>query len=101
GCSNKVFGGGYCKNHQYKRPNDRHVYNKEAARFKKENPFCMAKLDGCTKRTDEVHHKRGRLGLRLMDEKYWLPVCRNCHRQIEENPEMAKEKGFSESRLIK
>jgi hypothetical protein len=29
----------------------------------------------------------------------WLAVCRNCHTFIEENPEAAKEMGFSESRL--
>lgn len=45
----------------------------------------------------EIHHKRGRIGSNLFE--HFLAVCSDCHRKIEENPEWAKENGFSEGRL--
>tara|TARA_Y100000592_G_scaffold37730_1_gene59702 strand:+ start:1052 stop:1198 length:147 start_codon:yes stop_codon:yes gene_type:complete len=40
---------------------------------------------------------RGR-GIYHLDVDTWLPVCRNCHTWIENNPVDAKELGFSISR---
>jgi hypothetical protein len=34
----------------------------------------------------------------MLDTTLFFPVCRICHNQIEENPIMAKEMGFSVSR---
>lgn len=48
----------------------------------------------------EIHHIKGRQNEMLYDEKYMLPVCSEAHRYIELHPNEAKEKGFSESRLI-
>lgn len=45
------------------------------------------------------HHKRGRLGDFLMDERYWLPVCMKHHMYIEDHPEESYKKGWSELRL--
>jgi len=45
----------------------------------------------------EIHHKRGRIGENLFND--FLAVDRDCHRQIEENPQWAKEQNFSLSRL--
>jgi hypothetical protein len=45
------------------------------------------------------HHKRGRLGQLLLNEKYWLPVCVGHHQYIEEHPEEAYRNGWSELRL--
>ncbi len=42
----------------------------------------------------EIHHRKGRVGPLLMDETYWMAVCRYAHRQIHENPKIAKEKGY-------
>lgn len=98
-CSYPVFGGGYCLKHQSMRHGGRWNYILKAKEFKKSNALCKANLEGCTKKTQDVHHKKGRSGSLLMDENYWLPVCRNCHRIIEQNPKMAKELGLSESRL--
>lgn len=47
----------------------------------------------------EVHHKKGRIGKLLCDVKYWLAVSREGHIKIENNPEWAKEQGYSLSRL--
>lgn len=50
----------------------------------------------------EVHHKKGRATIELLlDKKHWLAVSREGHIKIELNPEWAKEKGFSASRLAK
>lgn len=69
--------------------------------FKKDNPECKAKVNGyCTKYTDDPHHRRGR-GKYLLDTSTWLACCRSCHTYIENHPEEAKEKGWSESRLAK
>ena len=54
----------------------------------------------------EVHHSRGREGYAddyarendiplILDERWWLAVSRKGHKEIENNPDWAKEKGFS------
>lgn len=93
----------------YKAPNKvspkRKELNKEyfalVEQFKKDNPKCKANVNEyCTKNTEDPHHTRGR-GKYLLDVGTWLPVCRSCHIFIEANPEIAKERGWSESRLAK
>jgi hypothetical protein len=49
--------------------------------------------------TTDVHHKKGRVGSLFLDTRYWLAVSREGHVMIEENPEWAKEKGYSLNRL--
>jgi hypothetical protein len=62
-------------------------------------------------RAVDVHHRMGRIGfadewarqneiILLLDKRFWLPVSRRGHREIEENPNWAKKKGFSVDRLI-
>jgi hypothetical protein len=74
-------------------------YNKRVKVWKEENPVCKADLPGCSKQTVDCHHRKGKIELLLLDETYWLPVCRHCHNWIERNPNAAKEKGLSLSRL--
>lgn len=76
------------------------IYNIAATQFKKDNPYCMARLDVCTDRTSDIHHKKGR-GEYLLDVTTWLATCRECHHRIELNPAHAKELGLSENRLDK
>jgi hypothetical protein len=82
-CNNPVFGGGYCKHHQYLRPHGvpKPKAIKEIApmsKRKKEetghyvdlrqaflatSPLCQAKLINiCSRIATEVHHKQGRTG---------------------------------------
>jgi hypothetical protein len=49
----------------------------------------------------EVHHKKGRIGKLLTDVRFFLGVSRKGHKKIEENPEWAKEMGYSLDRLSK
>jgi hypothetical protein len=54
----------------------------------------------------EIHHKMGREGYAdqwakengislLVDTRFFLPVCRSAHEQIENNPEWAYSMGYS------
>lgn len=64
-----------------------------------EKPLCEAQLPGCSRIATEIHHKGGRDGENLF--RHFLSVCRGCHETIEMNPEMAKEREFTISRLKK
>lgn len=44
----------------------------------------------------DCHHTRGRLGPLLMDERYWLAVCRECHTKIHKEVAWSKEMGYIE-----
>jgi hypothetical protein len=57
-----------------------------------ENETC--KVCGSEQST-ECHHKKGREGNRLLDERYWLPVCRSCHSFITEDSAEAIRQGYS------
>ena len=61
--------------------------------------MCEAKLDGCTLRATDVHHKKGRIGDNMLDVNHWLGVCRTCHNWIENHPDESYELGFSKKRL--
>lgn len=66
--------------------------------FLSKKPMCEAKIHNCTLKSTDIHHKKGR-GEYYLDTTTWLSVCRSCHDWIEDNPEDAKELGFSENRL--
>lgn len=74
------------------------AYNVLAKSFKQRHPHCMARLEGCSGVTSDIHHMRGR-NVYLLDESEFLAVCRNCHNWIELHPAEAKELGFSKNRL--
>jgi len=60
------------------------------------HPLCEV----CNQRkATSIHHKRGRDGDNLFS--YFLSVCTNCHRYIEDNPQFAKENNYSMSRIKK
>lgn len=62
---------------------------------KKENAICPI-----TKQpTTDVHHKKGRVGSLFLDTKHWIALSREGHKFVEENPEWAKENGYSLNRL--
>ncbi len=81
-----------------KRAEEMVLYKEMRVAFMKENKVCAAGLDGCTKKATDVHHMAGRTNAMLLDQTKWLAVCRNCHRQITDNSEMAIAKSLSISR---
>jgi hypothetical protein len=72
-------------------------YNQKREAFLRANPICVVTGEKAT----EIHHSAGRIGKMLLDETYWKPVSRKGHIHIEENPDWAKERGYSISRLSK
>lgn len=82
-----------------KRSKENKIYTGKRIIFLAEHKICEAKLEGCTIKSTDVHHIRGRCGELFLDETHWKALCRSCHKFVEENSEMAKELGLSESRL--
>lgn len=82
---------------------DRKEYAPKAKQFVKDHPVCQAGIPGiCSKDSVCVHHKAGKNSkVDLLDETRWLAVCFPCHRIIEENPDYARQQGFSLSRHSK
>ena len=78
-----------------KRKQEEAIYKVKRKRYLEENRICEA----CLKQATEIHHKKGRLGTMIYNELYFMAVCRTCHLYIENNPQEAKVKGWSVSRL--
>jgi hypothetical protein len=71
------------------------LYTVLRKQFLKDNPNCRV----CGLEAEEVHHKLGRIGNRMLDTTEWLSVCSLCHHEIEMRPEWAKENGYSKNRI--
>lgn len=69
-------------------------------KYIKHHPMCQANLPGCTQQATDVHHKKGR-GEYLLDDMFYISVCRSCHSWIETHPEEAIALNFSQLRLDK
>lgn len=76
------------------------IYSIVAPKFKLQHPDCEAKLEGCTKKTEDIHHKYKRTGFWLIISKYFLATCRNCHDKITVNSAMAVDLDLSIPRNI-
>lgn len=74
-------------------------YLKKKKVYLKDNPNCQ--FPGCKKKANDLHHKRGRVGDLLTDERYFLGLCRDHHNWVHLNPIAALEMGLSEKRLAK
>lgn len=71
------------------------IYSVRRKLFLEANPICP--ITG--EKTVDIHHMRGRTGTLYLDENYWLAVSRDGHEKIENNPEWAKENGYSLNRI--
>jgi hypothetical protein len=68
------------------------VYYKLIGPWKQKNPICAV----CKKRkTQDVHHMKGKEGTLLIEVEFWLPVCRPCHTKINDDSKWAIEQGYS------
>lgn len=75
-------------------------YSKIRIAFLVVNPYCKAKLQGCTRIATDVHHSEGR-GENHLKISTWIPLCRTCHSFVELHPSIAKTLNLSKSRLNK
>jgi len=57
----------------------------------KTHPICeLCKIN----KSEQIHHRAGRLGDLLTKEKFFLAVCDKCHKRIHLNEEESREKGL-------
>lgn len=83
-----------------KRSKEEKLYSAKRVLYLQNHPMCEAHLPGiCTDYATDIHHMSGRIGDLLLDTNYWKALCRKCHDYVENNPEIAKEKGLSINRL--
>lgn len=71
-------------------------YSAKKKKFLEENPRCAVFPGQSSK---DIHHIRGKIGSRFLDERYWLAVSREGHNWIHDNEEEASKKGWYLSRL--
>jgi hypothetical protein len=66
-------------------------YRKRRMAFLKNNPACRecGRSKGLS-----IHHSRGRAGSLMLDEKFWIVLCWAHHRQVHDNPDWARSKGY-------
>jgi hypothetical protein len=64
-----------------KRAKEATEYTAKKKKFLKDNPYCQAKLLGCSKGSIDLHHA-GMRGKNYLNEETFLAVCRNCHNLI-------------------
>lgn len=105
-CNNPVWSGGFCKWHSKrqqikvisnKRKEEKKEYDKKRKLYLIEHSICEVKE--CNNKATQIHHKVGRVGNNYTDESTFLAVCASCHKQIEENPQWAKDNNYSINRL--
>ena len=80
-----------------KRMAEDRLYLKKRKEYLTAHIRCEVK--GCNRVSEDIHHKKGRVGKLLFDERYFLSVCRIHHAEIEIKPSWAKENNLSTSRL--
>lgn len=80
-----------------KRMAEERLYDKKKKEYLTEHIRCEVK--GCNRVSEQLHHRKGRIGKLLYDERFFMAVCREHHTEIEVNPDAAKKNGYSLSRL--
>ena len=100
------------KRRSAKRARQTGIYVREEEKFLEAHPFCQAwifneRLDErfvlasggivegvMVPRSTEVHHRNKKDGDRLLDQRWWLAVCRTQHDWIENHKNLARESGL-------
>lgn len=80
-----------------KRARQMREYAQLRAGFLTANPRCGFP-GGCTQPASDVHHRKGRVGVLLLDVTKWSALCRPHHGFLTEHPAIAYEMGMSERR---
>ncbi|MGK2898629.1 MAG: hypothetical protein ACSLE9_08065 [Burkholderiaceae bacterium] len=82
-----------------KRDKENRLYLHLRAGYIEEHPDCEARAPGCTGRTEQIQHKRGRVGADLNDMTLWLAVCAACQGYITLHPAEAYLRGWAVRRI--
>lgn len=78
-----------------KRQSENRQYLKQRKAFLEAHPYCEACLEeGEARQATDIHHRNKRNGARLLDEEYWMSVCRKHHDWIHAHPAEARKLGW-------
>ena len=69
------------------------------ARLEYLDEYRVCEVKWCMHASNQIHHKKGRIGSLLTDKRHFLAVCEYCHGEIENKPVWARKNGYSLSRL--
>ena len=83
--------------HSVKRMAEERLYAKKKKEYLTAHIRCEVK--GCNHVSEDLHHRKGRVGKLLYNEKYFMAVCRDHHREIELNVDWAIKNKYSLKRL--
>lgn len=81
-----------------KRSSDLVKYNKAKKEYLDSHERC--EICECFK-ARVIHHKKGRLGPLLWDQRYFMALCEPCHDTVETKKEWAMKMGYRLDRLGK
>jgi len=74
-----------------KRRDELTIYAKKRKAFLAKHPRCAVYP---RRKATDIHHMRGRAGRLFLSEDYWLPVCREAHVKIGNEPKWARDNGY-------
>ncbi len=85
---------------------DQKLYESERKDYLEANPECerciwLEKEENILRMilsSDQIHHRRGRIGSLLYNPKYFMACCNRCHKHIEANPKESFKMGWSVKR---
>lgn len=66
------------------------VYRPQRDAFLEAHPFCFR----CGKRRTCLHHRMGKVGALLLDQRYWAASCAECNDLAETNTGLALAEGW-------
>lgn len=78
-----------------KRKEQNALYLKMLAKWLPGKRCEVCRDNGIKRDAQQCHHKKGRENDLLLEQKYWLPVCSECHRFITDNSAWAIQEGYS------
>lgn len=88
---NQLKRSGRLRNASSKRQREYKEYSKAKKAYLALHPKC----ERCkNKKSDDIHHKAGRVGQWLCRYEYFAAVCRQCHNEIHENGVLARKQGW-------
>lgn len=73
------------------------LYAQVRVKFKQEHPRCECchLIHGrAPRKTDDIHHTRGRIGRLLTMTRFFKAACRDCHIWIDDHPDLARGLGL-------
>lgn len=76
------------------------LYDPAAKKYREDHPSCKINSPECTKKTEGVHHKKGKATTELLlDQRYWMPACNACNNYVESHSAWAMANGYKVSKF--